>query len=238
MKMQAQRGVRRLMAPPQLSGRPMLENVAFPLYSAAALDNATIPAELNFFGYAKGQNVPGAGDGSATPSTLWHTNMETPGALAQPKVFTVQGIRICMAPFAIGASNAPALSDVSFGNTNIDQDLFEDVLLFLWSTVLRFQVGPKVYAHHPSWFFPANVGIGGVAAVSSDNGTAANTAQLNATAVHCVGQYFGLPTYPVVIAAQQSFSVQIGCSWATNPTINEDRIVHVFLDGTMSREVS
>ena len=238
MKMQAQRGTRRLLAPPSLSGRPMLENVVFPLYSSVALDNTVIPAELNFFGYAKGQNVPGAGDGSATPSTLWHTNMETPGALAQPKVFTVSGIRICIAPFTIGASNSPALSDVSFGAGNIDQDLFEDVALFLWSTVLRFQVGPKVYAHHPSWFFPANVGIGGLSGVGTDNGTAATITQANCVAPHGVGKYFGLPTYPVVIAAQQSFSVQIGATWATNPTINEDRIVHVFLDGTMSREVS
>lgn len=238
MKLQAQRATRRLLAPPQLSGRPMLENVNFPLYSAVALDNATIPAELQFFSYAKGQNVPGAGNGSATPSALFHTNMETPGALAQPKVFTCSGIRICLAPFALAASNAPELSDPSFAAAAADQDFFEDVQLFLWSTVLRFQVGPKVYAHHPSWFFPANVGIGGLAEMSHANGTAATTQQANATAPHCVGQYFGMPTYPVVIAAQQSFNVQISCTWATNPTLNEDRLVHVFLDGIMSREVS
>lgn len=230
--------VRRALAPAQFGGRPLLENVVFPLYSTAGIDNTNLPAELNFFGYAKGQAVPGAGNFSGGTSSLWHTNMETPGALAQPKVFTITGIRCFFSQLQADAANRVALADApqaaaAAGTINN----WNDPLLALWSGVLRLTVGPKTYTNHPLWMFPSNLGYGGVASQSVVDETPALNTVIH-TAVHGVGQYFDFSTYPVVIAAQQSFGVQVSWTWATNPSIGVDRAMTIFLDGIMSREVS
>ena len=231
---------RRLTAPASLSGgsRPLLEQVHQPLYSAVALDNAVLPAELNFFTYAKGQAVPGAGNASGGTSTLYHTNLESPGALPQPKVFTVSGIRLFMPVIAFSAAQTPALSDAAFGAAAANANLLLDLQAIVTAGVLRMFVGPKDYANHPAFFFPSNTGFAGLSAQSQDNGTAATTGELDQTLPHVVGAYWGMPVYPVVIASQQTFGAQISFTWATNPTMVNDRILFCFLDGVLSREVS
>ena len=230
---------RRLPAPNSLGGRPILEQQHQFLYSACAIDNAAaIPAQLNFFGYAKGNTVSGAGNAVATVATLFHTNMDTPGALAQPKVFTVTGIRVFIPNIAFTVTaNTPELVDPSFGAAAVDSDALEDLLLIQNSTVLRFFVGAKNYVNHPTFLAPANCGMAGVAALAQDNGTAATVGSLDASAPHMVGVYYDMPVYPVVIASQQAFGAQLLSFWSTNPTLNDDRLVYVFLDGLLGREV-
>lgn len=231
--------VRRAYAPPQMAGRPLLENIVQPLYSTVGIDNTTLPAEVNLFNYSRGQNVPGAGDFSGVSSSLWHTNMDTPGALASPKVFTVTGIRVHLSQIRASASNTPALVTSGVNETaRTALAALDDHVLLFWSGLLRFTVGPKTYAQHPLWFFPSNVGIGGLNAVSEDNGTASTTVQQTMIAPHFAGQYWDFLQYPVVIAAQQSFGVNISWSWTTQPTMGSDRALTVFLDGILSREVS
>jgi len=233
---------RRLAAPTSLGGRPLLEPQHQFLYSSVALANAALPSELNFFSYAKGGRVPGAGNASGADATLFHTNLETPGALAQPKVFTVSGIRVFLPDLAFvttaGVLNTPTLSDSSVGTALADADLFEDLLLLAFSTVVQFNVGPKTYVSHPSFLLPSNTGIGGLAGAANDNGTAATLNQLDTTTAHLAGVYYGMPIYPVVIASQQSFGAKLLCQWTTNPSMNDLRLVFLFLDGILSREVS
>lgn len=233
--------VRRAYAPSQLLGRPMLENIVQPLYSTAGINGgAALPAELNLFQYAKGQSVPGDGDYSGVSSTLWHTNMETPSSLAAPKVFTITGIRCHVSHLGSGGSNRPTYETADLSTTATGPDIFqvEDVLKVFNSGVLRLTVGPKVYANHPLWFFPSNVGIGGLADVAIAKNDLASSTSRSVAATHQVGQYWDFFEYPVVIAAQQSFGVNISFTWATNPSPSKDRAVTVFLDGILSREVS
>lgn len=230
---------RRLASPMSLGGRPLLEQQHQPLYSAAALDNAALPNELNFFGYAKGQAVPGAGNASGGVSTLFHTNLESPNSLASPKVFTVTGLRVILPNIAFTTTaQTPELSDPSFGAAAVDSDIFEDLLSIMNSGSMRFRVGPKDYVHHPLFFFPGNTGIGGLASLGQDNATAATIGELDAQSPHFAGPYYALRTYPIVIATQQSFSASMSWIWATNPSLNDDRLLFVFADGVMSREVS
>ena len=230
--------IRRAYAPPQLSGRPLLENVVFPLYSSAGLDAAALPSEINLFQYAKGQPVPGAGNWGNQTATSWHTNMETPSSLAAPKVFTITGIRVHVSPLVAAAANTPSLpaEDIVTASTALDQ--INDNLRIFNAGVLRVTVGPKVYANHPLFFFPSNIGVGGLNDIGQDNGTSATLNARATVATHQVGQYWDFDQYPVVVAAQQSFGVNIAFTWATNPTLGFARILTCFLDGILSREVS
>lgn len=234
--------MRRAYAPYSLSGRPLLENIVQPLYSTGAFDATTLPAELNLFQYAKGQAVPGAGDYSGGASTMWHTNMETPSSLAAPKVFTITGIRVHLSHLGADGTNTPKLVTADLSTTvaapsNVLAQV-QDALKIFNAGVLKLTVGPKTYANHPCWFFPSNIGVGGLNDVSTDANGLASTFVRSVAATHQVGQYWDFYEYPVVIAAQQSFGVNISFTWATNPSLTADRALTVFLDGVMSREVA
>ena len=230
--------VRRAYAPPQLSGRPMLENIVQPLYSTAGLDAAALPAEVNLFQFALGQAVPGTGDYSGGASTLWHTNMETPSSLAAPKVFTITGVRAHLSHLGSNGANQPQLVTADLASSVTDLAQVQDALKVFNSGVLRLTVGPKVYANHPLWFFPSNIGVGGLNSVSIAKNDLAAISQRSVAATHQTGQYWDFFEYPVVIAAQQSFGVNVSFTWATNPSLAADRALTVFLDGILSREVS
>ena len=242
---QLQSRVRRAFSPPQLAGRPMLENVVYPLYSTAGLSSGALPSEVNLFGYGRGGAVAGGGNWALGSATSWHTNMETPGALAQPKVFTIQGVRVFLSQLGSDTTDSatagvcnPKLADApqtAAGGVTINN--LNDPLLAFWSGVLRLTVGPKTYTNHPLWMFPSNVGACGIGSQQLTDETPA-LHSLTHTAVHGAGQYFDFNTYPVVIAAQQSFGVNVAWSWATNPSLGVHRALTVFLDGIMSREVS
>jgi hypothetical protein len=238
--------VRRAYAPPQLSGRPMLENIVQPLYSSVGLNNAALPSEVNLFQYAKGANVPGAGFWAGVASTSWHTNMETPSSLASPKVFTITGIRVHLSHLGASASNAPQrvttadATSVTTGVDPIELAQVQDNLRVFNTGVLRLTVGPKTYAQHPLFFFPSNIGVQGLSDVANDASLSAGAAvhSRSIAATHQCGQYWDFMEYPVVIAAQQSFGVAINFPWGTNPTLAAPRCLTVFLDGILSREVS
>lgn len=230
---------RRMLAPSSFGARPVLEQIHQPLYSAVALDNAAaLPRQVQFFNYAIGQNVTGAG-GGVVSSTAFHTNMQTVGFLSQPKQFTCSGVRLRMASLDYAlAGAAPALSDPTMtAAAPTDDDLLEDLLGLLYSGIFRFTVGPKVYTEVPAYQVPANSGIGGVTGVAIADGTAATSRTQRRSAQHGGGRYYRFPMYPVLISAQQSFSCELIFPWATNLTLNDDRYVWAVLDGILSREV-
>lgn len=210
-----------------------------PIYSTVGLDNAAIPQEVRWFGYALGQNVPGAGNAAGAPSTIWHTNMTSAGNLGRPRKFRCYGIRIHMPSIAFtGASATPSLSDPSFGAAAQDSELLEDLMLLAYSCTFSVRVGEKLYADHPLWMAPSNVGFGGLAAVAQDNGSSTTTGQLDICAPHLVGNGLNLRTYPFLIEDQQSFDAVLRCHLPSPPSLNDDRALVCVLDGNLLREVS
>ena len=221
----------RLVAPPQ--GRAQLELVHFPLYSAAALNAAALPRELNFFNYAQGSQVSGAGTGALNAATRFHTNMETANFLAAPKTFTVLQIRLVTSLLNHAAS--PTLGDDSLMTATSHAQT--DDLLLMQSMALRFFVGPKDYVQAPAFAVPGNAGLGGVAAASTHSTVAAFTGS-RLVALHTAGRVHDMSAWPVLIANQQSFGAQLSCQWGTNPSITGQRLVFVVLEGVLGREVS
>lgn len=210
-----------------------------PLYSSAGLDNAALPGELSFFQYGLGQLVPGAGNAAGVSAKLIHTNMTVGGQLAAPKKFRCDGVRVSMMPIAFTATaNTPALSDPSFGTAAQDSELLEDLLLLVNSCFLQVKIGEKFYANHPLSLFPANQGFGGLAAVSNDNAGATAVNMLDVVLPHTVGNGLNFRVYPFLIEAQQGIQVSMRSPWATPPSLNDDRLVTVWLSGNLYREVS
>lgn len=226
---------RRMAMPADLAGRPLQEMIHEPLHSAIALNAAALPAQVNAFNYAIGQTVSGAGPG-AIPATVFHTNMDTPGLLPKPRIASVYGLRVVMNALAFAGGN-PDLSDPSQINGVPNDDFFDDLRTFTYSVTLRLQVGPKNYLIAPLFLIPGNVGFGGVASFTIADGTAAATHSISHYGGHTAGKYLGLPTYPVLLADQQSFLVEFTALWPTNPTMNDARYVWTFLDCIQGREV-
>jgi hypothetical protein len=222
-----------MLAPPQ--GRANLELVHFPLYSAVAFAGAApLPRDANFFNYAQGSQVSGAGTAAFSSATRLHTNMETANFLAAPKTFTVMQLRLVHGQLSYAP--APALGDDSLIAAPTPHAQQDDLLL-LQSMALRFFVGPKDYVQVPGFLCPGNAGIGGVAAVSY-NTSAAATAGIKTVALHTAGRVHDLSQWPVLIANQQSFGAQLVCQWGTNPSLVNNRLVWVVLEGILGREVS
>lgn len=213
------------------------ESVRQPLYSSAGVSNAALPNVTPFFGYGRGANVPGVGNAAGVPSTLFHTNMEQAGVLESPKKFRCDGVRLYMPPLAFNSSNVPAISDPSFGTAAVDDELLEDWLTVLYSTVLWLQIGQKTMIEHPSWFLPANVGVGGLAAVSQDNGTAATTGSLNVCIPHSIGKSMDFRVAPFLIdQSQQTIRCELRAP-ISSVALNDPRLITVYLQGNYWRGV-
>lgn len=220
------------------------DSVRQPIYSTVGYDAAAIPAERIFFGYAKGQNVPGAGNAAGIPSTFWHTNMTVAGQLEAPRKFRCDGICVYMPPLTFGGgSGIPSFgagtADPGFSAAaTADSELLEDWLLFLHSCLLRVKVGTKSYCEHPLHHFPANVGVDGLAAVDVDRVSAAADQHLDVTIPHSKGNGIAFSTWPFLIMPQQSFFGAILCPWPVPPALQEPRAITVRLDGNLHREIS
>jgi hypothetical protein len=224
---------RRLAAPAELGATPRLEMIHQPLYSAGGIDNAALPNELLLFQYAIGGTVSGAGAAAVPNANLFHTNMETAGFLAAPKVHTTTGIRVVFAQLEAVAT--AVLTDPSLGTTPENTDWADDLQGMLYSGFLRFAIGPKDYVRAPLFLVPGNTGIEGVSSMAA--GFATNNF-MRVNVLHNVGRYYGLPQYPTLIASQQSFVASLNWRFATNYTVLDDHLIWVILDGILGREVS
>jgi len=221
----------------------LVEPIFQPLYSTFALDNAALPQEIQFFGYAVGGVVPGAGNfagatAGVPAATIWHTNLEIPNQLPAPKRFTIMGVRIFLPHFvSTGGAATPAKWDTEFGAAVTDGEALEDWLGILYSGHFRLRIGEKYYADCPLFNVPANTGFSGVAGISADNGSAATISSLEVLLPMHVGIGLCFPVYPVLIESAQSFGAVVTFPWATNVTLNDDRAIVCVLDGKLTREV-
>lgn len=209
-------------------GAPLLEVIAQPLYSAIGLAAAAIPNETRAFQYQIGDTVAGTGGGA---STLLHTNMEVSGALATPKVFEVTGMRLVISNLdAASTAGATHPADDSASNPL----LLEDVQRLVHGTHLALHVGTKDYAAGPSWLFPGNCGLNGLASITAMDTDTATQAEI--LAVQGMGKYYSLNPYTVFIPSQQSFHAKLRATQASPPTLISTRLVWVVLDGRLGRE--
>lgn len=213
--------------------------VSQPLYSTVALDNAALPAEIRFFGYGRGQPVPGAGNAAGVAATLWHTNMEIGGQLPKPQKYRCNGVTLHLVPLAFGGANAPGVSDPGFSVAAVsNSDLLDDLLLVANSCGIRLRIGTKLYADHPLMFVPSSYGFGGVAAVALGNTTAgAAPTQQDVGLFSTKGISLDFNTYPFQIDEQQAIEAALLCPWTT-PALADDRVLTMVLHGLHYREVS
>jgi len=225
--------------PPEITGQLQnvpLECVHWPLYSSAAYDAAVIPRQVQLFNYLRGQTVSGAGTG-ATSASRWHTNMEAVQTIPAPKTFLVCGIRVMVSPLAV--TTTTALADDTVGTAVAALDQVDDLLKFFHTLCLRFKIGDSIYVEAPIWMMPQNNGIGGVASTSVHSNAAA-TLQTR-VALHTRGVAYDFGDSPSarrpILWNQQSFTCELLAEFATNPTLTDNKLVRVTLDGIMGREI-
>jgi len=218
------------------------------IYSSAGFPKTatTIPSATPFFGYSRGQPVPGSGNASGYPSTLWHTNLEQGGILESPKNFRCDAVRVYMPALSFDAGvGAPDKSDptsATAASAPQRQDLLEDWLMLYYSCALQLTIGTKDYVNHPLWLLPANIGWSGLADVASDNASATLAAELNVQLPNSVGVDMRFRVAPFLIGRAPGYEVRtirgaIVCPWATPPTLRQTRTVTVAMFGNYMRGV-
>lgn len=229
---------------PDASGA-FVEATRQPLYSAAGIKGgAALAQETTFFTYAKNGIVSGNGlgaiSGAGVPvtATTLHTNLEQPNQLPQPKKFVATGVRLHMPAISFGTFNVPGLPDPSSGAAAQDAEFLEDWLLLYYSCSLHVRIGERIYYDHPLELAPSNAGFGGAASLAVDTGSAATIAQQDVELWHSVGQAFEMKAYPWLVEPGQTIRASLRCLFDTPPTLNDDHLVFLVLDGKFLREVS
>lgn len=224
-----------IQLPPQAQPSSAIpQYVHWPIYSAVALaGGAAMPRTVDFFNYALGQTVTGAG-GGAVVSTPFHTNMENENALAAPKTFSIFGIRLVLMPLSYASGN-PALSDPSSGGALGNDDNADDQVLLL-SSWFEFRQGQIDEAFSPAFAVPGNVGVGGVLGASLSQTNAAPLHK-RMTAPHTAGVAWKLDSYPVVLWDSQFFTARMRHEWATSYTVLDHKYLFCVFDGILAREI-
>ncbi len=222
-----------------------LEPIMQPLYSAAVYDNAALSTqrELFFFRYAIGGQVSGLAAAAGTvPATVLHTNMDTAGFLAAPKVFLVKGCRLVIPGINSTLSDVKTTNPQT-GETPVEHDL-ADMLEVLYGTYFRFFVGTKDYLNVPTFMVPGNVGVGGLMETDVMAPAAAGPFQHVYVSANSNGQYAAMTRngdpaedHSILIPPQQNFFCSLNASQATPPTVAAECLVYAVLDGVFGREV-
>lgn len=225
--------------PDPTAGRvAMIEAVHQPIYSAIALEGAggvQLPFEVKAFTYTVGQRVPGAGTGAVTPATIHHTNMEEAGAMPFPKVFEFVSFHQVVAQ--LDAVLTAPLTPTAAAATDA-AELFRTVQTLFWGTSVVLHVGEKDYLKGaPAFMTPANVGIGGIAAVDADDQATAQHQQV--VAVNGAGRAWEFDPYRIFLPSQQQFHAAFRCPTAAalRPTLVVDVLIYFIAHGVVGREV-
>lgn len=166
-----------------------IEAIKQPLYDYQAYP-AIGATQLNFFAIPKGQ----AG------KTLADTNMETAGALPNPKRFLTTGISVQFFPGTVFPSAGPAAAAIdAFVN-----DVWEIFSAAAW---VELFIGSKSYVQAPLNSFPAVTRLSGFS--SQANASTAAAAQHTRTSYAAAsGVPFKLEP-PIMLEPTQNFSVSI-----------------------------
>ena len=213
-----------------------LEAIHQPLYSTCYINNGiTWPNETLLFNYGLGDPVSGSANVAigSTAATDHQTNLELGGQLPKPKMFLCQAFRLFISPL-IPAGNDHILS--SFDATAANPAVSSWAHLF-YATWFQFKIGSKLYAKGPSWMFPANSGVGGKVAISTDDVVANPALAGRVVDLHGAGKAWKMDRYPIMIYSQQNFGASIRATQATPPTTDTELTILCVADGITAREV-
>lgn len=230
---------RRFAFPHPSLAEAQLEPIIQPLFSMAVIDNAAFTGqrETFFFRYSVGQPISGLAAAAGTfASSIIHTNMDTAGFIASPKVFLVSGLRVLIS--GLDSVLVDALESGTQGAAEVpDESSVTDMLEIIYGTYHRFFVGTKDYAIAPTWAFPCNTGVGGLVAVDISGIAAQGPDFTSVTAPNTAGKYYGLGDHRVLIPSQQNFFTSLIAPQAVPPTPATELAIYSILDGVLGREV-
>lgn len=201
----------RSVSPYAPGNRAYLEWIRQDLYSSGL--TGTTLATITFFGTAQG----------ASAGNL--TNIETPNAVQNPKVFRWLGIRTYVQQSALARVKEDTASFVSAA----------DAANILESYFITTKIGPKDYVQAPLFALPAGFGMWFSGA---STGTNANPIMVGT-------QQNGIPTFNnfmkfgrkvVTLTPNQNFQCQAVLGTATLSTVTLTTRIWVFFVGILGRE--
>lgn len=191
--------------------RAMLEWIRQDLYSSGL--TGTTLAPISFFAVAQGAS---AGN---------FTNMETPNAVQNPKVFRWLGIRIHIQQSAVArvVENTATLVSTS------------DAANILESYFLTTQIGPKQYVQAPLFALPSGFGLWFSGTMT---GTNANPIQngVNANGVPSFNNFMKFGRKVITLVPNQNFQVVANLGTATSASVAVTTRLWCFLVGILGRE--
>lgn len=214
-----------------------LEPIVQPLYSAAIIESGVdLPQELFFFRYAVGGTVSGlAGAAGTTVASVLHTNMDTPGFIASPKVFLITGVRLLI-PNIDSVFTAPKDDSATAAEFPTPHSITDTMEIF-YGTYFRLFIGTKDYLTVPTWAIPGNTGVGGMAAGNISVAAAAGPFESQVVSANTSGRYFGLGEHRILLPSQQNFFASLNAPQPDPPQTAAEAAVVAVLDGVLGREV-
>lgn len=191
------------ISPVNLGARSVVEPIVQPLYDRGPVCTAGT-TQIQYFKVPRGQ----AG------KTLVDTNMDTAGALANPKIFVISGIRL------------HAQQDLTAALTNID-----DLKIILHQSYFSFDIGGnfKNYLQVPAFMLPSGFGVSGFAA------TALAAQDIVNNGMPAIHNFYSIQKYPIGIPPMQSFEATL--NFPAAPTVTTETQVWAILWGILGREV-
>ena len=191
--------------------RAMLEWIRQDLYSSGV--TGTTLAGITFFGTAQG----------ASAGNL--TNIETPNAVQNPKVFRWLGIRCHVQQGAVArvvelTATPTALVDAA----NILEGYF-----------LTTQIGPKQYVQAPLFALPSGFGVFSSGAAT---GTAATwqSASVQSNGIPTFNNFMKFGRKVITLVPNQNFQVAANLGTLTATTVTTTTRIWIFLVGILGRE--
>jgi len=226
----------RRFAFPHPAAAAQIEPIVQPLYSYIAFDAAILPNEVIGFKYALGNTVAGAGIGAVVNAGFIHTNMETPGFLASPKLALVLGYRVVIPEIT---ATLTTILDPSFDVLAAApaSALLSDAQRLFGGTTFRFFIGTKDYYVAPTWSVPGNTGVNGVMGAYVDDVAASGPARIALASIYSAGRYEKLYQHKILIPSQQNFFCSLQANQAVPPTLEAARGAYLILDTIFGREV-
>lgn len=231
-----------------------VEPIQHPLFSSYLCQAGSIPAEMVFFSYGVGDQLPGASSG--TVARNYHTNMDRGGQLASPRHQLITGIRVYISPLQWAAGGTPSMAlpsgftantpenatdftDTTGSASYLQENAVRDIQVLLNTCVLTVEHQGKLIVEQPLWTVPGNYGAAGIATLEAEVG--APSAVTYANYVVSIPTSTGLPqtfgSRSFMLRPTESIEVKIVNQFASGGgnAVIQGKMLTVILDGTQLR---